>query len=134
MAAMNQTTDAGAIGYATPIDIAREVATQLIANGSVTKAWLGVQGRTVAASRAKDLGVDGGAVVQTVNAGGPAADAGLMPADLIVELDGQAVGSMAALAVLMRGHRPGDTVTLGLIRAGQRHAVQVKLVAPPSAS
>jgi S1-C subfamily serine protease len=71
IAATNMTTDAGAIGYATPIDVARAVATQLLDNGKVTRGWLGVEGETLTAERAKELGVGGGAVVRKVKPTSP---------------------------------------------------------------
>ena len=134
IAAMNQAGESGVIGFATPIDVARQVAAQLIADGKVTMGWLGIKGRSVSTSRAKSLGIKGGAVVQSVTDGSPAAVAGLTTADVIVELDGKPVTSMASLVVSMRAHRPGDKVVLALLRAGERQTVPVILAAAPAAT
>jgi len=111
MAAMNQTTDAGMTGYATPIDVARVVATQLIANGIVTKAWLGVQGRTVGASRPRTSGSTrrGGADGQRGRSGGDGGPHARRRNHRVGRPSRRVDG---ALAVIMRGHRPGDTVTV----------------------
>lgn len=115
LAAANATTDAGTIGYATPIDVAKLVAQQLVSGGTVTRGWLGIEGDSLSAARAKHLDVKGGAVVRTVLPASPAAAADLVPGDAIIALDGDAVPTMAALVVALRSHAPGDSVALRVI-------------------
>ncbi len=111
----------GGFGYATPIELAREVADQLIATGHFSHAWLGIEGADLSEALAEALGIDGGAVVRTVVPGSPAAGGGLAPDDVITEIGGEPVRSSSALVVAMRRHRPGDQVSVGYWRAG-RHA------------
>lgn len=109
-----------AFGFATPIDLARRVADQILEHGRMVHAWLGVQGTDLSAESARQLGVAGGAMVRAIAAGSPAADAGLREGDLITELDGDAVGTMSDLVMALRSRVPGDEVTVGYWRDGTR--------------
>jgi serine protease Do len=130
------TTDAGAegFGFAVPIDNARWVADQLIASGKVVMVWLGVEGADLDGTTARELDVDGGALVERVKADSPAERAGLAPRDVIVALDGKAVTSMGMLAVAVRSHRPGDVLTLDVVRDKQHHGLKVTVVERPPGS
>jgi serine protease Do len=130
------TTDAGAegFGFAVPIDNARWVADQLIATGKVVMVWLGVEGADLDGTTARELDVDGGALVERVKADSPAERAGLAPRDIIVALDGKAVTSMGMLAVAVRSHRPGDVLTLDVVREKQHHGLKVTVVERPPGS
>lgn len=126
------TTAVDGVGYATPIDLARDVADQIVANGIVVHSWLGVEGGDLEADDARDLGVDGGAVVRRVREGSPAAAAGLVPRDVIVAVDGATVQSMSALKVAVRGRRPGQAVDLRFLRGGQEQRVVATLAPRPA--
>jgi S1-C subfamily serine protease len=129
-------TDAGAegFGFATPIDSARSVADQLIATGKVVTVWLGVEGADLDGTTARELDVDGGAIIERVRADSPAERAGLAPRDVIVSLNGKAVTSMGMLAVAVRSHRPGDVLTLDVVRDKQHHGMKVTVVERPPGS
>jgi S1-C subfamily serine protease len=120
------------LGFATPVDVARGVAEQLIGNGHVTHMWLGVEGEDVDADTANHLGIAGGAVVKKVTSGSPAAKAGIVVTDVITEVDGVTVGSMGTLMVAIRQHRQGDQVTLGFLRDGHYLTVAITLVERPA--
>jgi S1-C subfamily serine protease len=119
------------LGFATPIDIARDVAEQLISTGHVTHVWLGVEGEDANRDIANNLGIDGGAVVKKVVSGSPAAKAGIVISDVITEIDGIRVTSMGALVVAVRQRRPGDRVTIGFMHNGQYRAVQAVVADRP---
>jgi hypothetical protein len=68
-----------------------------------------------------------GVVVQTVQSGSPAADAGLKAGDVITAVDGTAVNSAAALGSAVRSHQPGDSVKITYTRGGTSTDVQVRL-------
>jgi S1-C subfamily serine protease len=68
-----------------------------------------------------------GAEIQNVASGSPAAGAGLQQGDVITAVDGTAVTSPADLARLVRGHQPGDQVTIAYSRSGNAAEVQVQL-------
>ncbi|MGI8677239.1 MAG: trypsin-like peptidase domain-containing protein [Jatrophihabitans sp.] len=103
------------IGYAIPIDYARQVALELIHTGKVEHASLGVQGRTVIAP--DPAAAVGGYLVQ-VSPGGPAAKAGLRAGDTIVAADGQPIQSFDQLIVIVQQHRPGDHIAVTYYRKG----------------
>lgn len=110
---------AAPFGYAVPAEKAEEVAGQLITRGRVAYPWLGVEGG--------DRGMDGGAVVQRVRPASPAAAAGLQEGDVVTSFGGRATPTMGALLLRLRAHRPGETVRLGLLRAGRQLDVPVTL-------
>ncbi|MDQ4067895.1 MAG: S1C family serine protease [Actinomycetota bacterium] len=129
-------TDTGAegFGFATPIDTARNVAEQLITTGKVVTVWLGVEGSDLDGATALELNVDGGAIIERVKGDSPAERAGLVARDVIVGVDGKAVKSMGMLAVAVRAHRPGDVITLDVVRDKQHHGIKVTVAERPPGS
>ncbi|MEO7430328.1 MAG: trypsin-like peptidase domain-containing protein [Acidimicrobiales bacterium] len=121
----------GRLGFATPIDLAHQVAEQLLATGHMVHGWLGVDGEDLTASQARTMHVDGGATLQRVAPGSPAALAGLAADDVITEVDGQPVRSISNLVVRLRTHGPGEPVRIGYWRRGEHAEVTVSLVARP---
>jgi S1-C subfamily serine protease len=104
--------------FATPVDWAKWVADQLIVSGRVAHVWLGVEGKDIGDDGIERLGRGAAAVVQ-VNAGSPAAEAGLAPGDLVIGVDDAPVTSMSELIVALRRHQPGETVSLRYLRDGE---------------
>jgi S1-C subfamily serine protease len=100
------TATANGIGYAIPINYARDIALQLIHTGKAVHASLGATGATVLA------GLEVGAYVKQVSPGGPAAKAGLKPGDVIIVADGQVVQSFDQLTVIVEQHKPGDRISV----------------------
>jgi S1-C subfamily serine protease len=127
------TTAVDGVGYATPIDLARDVAEQLIATGAVAHGWLGVEGDDLEPGDARKLGIDGGAVVRRIRDGSPAATVGLVPRDVIVAVDGATIESMSALKVALRSRRPGQAVDLRFLRDGKEQRVVATLGPRPAA-
>ncbi|WP_448642722.1 S1C family serine protease [Geodermatophilus sp. URMC 63] len=109
------------LGFAIPIDTARDVAEQLIATGSAVHASLGVSTRSVTD------GTRDGALVLNVEPGSAAADAGVQEQDVVIAVDDRPVGSSEELVVAVDAHEPGDVVTLELIRDGASTTVQATL-------
>jgi len=112
----------GADAYATPIELASAVAEQLITTGRVTPVWFGIAGA--------DL--DGGVVVQDVTASSPAARSGIDPGDVIIAVDDRPVSSMNALTLVMRTHRPGESILLRVRHNGEERTVSAVLEPRPS--
>ncbi|MEI4277432.1 S1C family serine protease [Klenkia terrae] len=100
------------LGFAIPIDTARDIAEQLISTGTAVHASLGVQARSVT-DGARD-----GALVVNVEPGSPAEAAGIEEQDVIIAVDGTPVGSSEELQVAVDSKSPGDTVTVELVRDG----------------
>ena len=122
IAVSNIETSDGDIGFATPIDVARAVADQIIGSGKVTRGWLGIDGESHA----------DGAVVRSVKADSPSAHVGLQEGDVIVAIDGDDVPTMAALVVRLRGQRPGDVLQLRVQRADRHLDLRVTLGEKPA--
>jgi len=126
------TTDgAQGLGFATPIDVAKSSAEQLIAGGKVVHVWLGIEGTDVDPTTAQDMSIDGGALVGNVVKGSPADKGGLQARDVIVAVDNQPVKTMGALVVALRGRMPGSTVSLDVRRGKGQRTMTVNLVERP---
>ncbi|MBZ5502507.1 MAG: trypsin-like peptidase domain-containing protein [Acidobacteriia bacterium] len=136
-------TTAG-IGFAIPINTARRVAEDLITQGRVRRATLGIEGRAIwpGLAEALDLGVDQGVLVERVVSGGPAAQAGIrggtrsvlaglqelhVGGDVVTAVDGKEVKNPMDLNLLLNRARPGDTITVTIVRGGKKMNVPVKL-------
>jgi serine protease Do len=117
------------LSFAIPIDLAMEVETQLVAHGKVPRGRLGVAVQSLDQGLAQSFGLDAprGALVSRVEAGTPAAQAGLVPGDVILTLDGESVEDSAALARLVAGKRPGERVVLELRREGRARRLELAL-------
>jgi putative serine protease PepD len=94
------------IGYAIPINYAREIALELIHTGKAAHAALGAQGVTALS------GLDVGAYIKQVSPKGAADRAGLKPGDVVVAADGQVVQAFDQLIVIVQKHKPGDRITV----------------------
>ncbi|MER7134039.1 S1C family serine protease [Streptosporangium saharense] len=109
------------VGFAIPINTAKQVAKQLIDTGKVTHAFLGV-------SLADASGDVTGALVNQVTDGGPAAQAGIRQGDLITKINETQVDDGATVVGAIRGLKPGDTVTITYIRDGKTQTATATLV------
>ena len=123
-------------GFAIPIDLAKNVMDQLIKNGRVERAALGVMVAEADATDAQYLGlsdVRGVRIMRYSSDNSPARAAGLEPADVIISIDGQAVESVAQLQQVVGFKRPGETVKVEVARkGGVRRTFSVRLTAVPA--
>jgi serine protease Do len=123
-------------GFAIPVNLARNVANQLIADGRVRRAVLGIQIRDAGENDAAYTGVaniQGVVVVDYSSDNSPAKAAGIQPEDLIVELDGKPVEYMAQLQQAVGFKRPGESVKVTVVRrGGERHTFTVRLTEAPT--
>jgi len=118
------------IGFAVPINMAKDVLTQLREHGKVVRSWMGVGVRELPRERGQRT-TTRGVVVTSVVDGGPAATAGLTPGDVIVGFDGREVPSAARLRWYVASAGVGRRVAVSVRRGSAEHAVQVKLVEMP---
>jgi len=124
------------VGFAIPSNTVRSIADQLIATGEVEHAYLGIRMEPTAR----------GVAVTQVLPGTPAEDAGLKPAtgttlvdgqrvptggDLVIAFDGEKVTSAVALQSAVDAHRPGDRVSITVVRNGSPRTVEVTLGVRP---
>ena len=117
---------AAGIGFAIPSDTVTSIAGQLIATGKVSnsgRASPGITAHTVTDAAGRPAGVG----IVSVTSGGAAAKAGIQPGDIIVELDGQPVPSVAALQAMLAAHKPGDRMPARVSRDGAESTVLVTL-------
>jgi len=116
-------------GFAIPIDLAHRVMEDLVEYGRVRRARLGVQMEGIDAVSAESYGLPAVAGVEltSIIEGGPAELQGLRLYDVIVELDGQAIGRTGDLQQAIAMKRPGERVSVGVYRDGRRVTVNVRL-------
>jgi serine protease Do len=115
------------ISFAIPIDEAQRVAEQLRANGRVIRGRIGVSIAPVTREVAESIGLGkaAGALIQSVESGGPAEKGGIEAGDIITRVDGKAVEKSSDLPRLIGGIRPGSRATLQVFRRGQTRDVAV---------
>ena len=109
------------IGFAIPIQLAKEVMTQIVENGRVIRGWLGITGQNLTPALAESLDIDmrQGILVSGVLEGGPADQAGLKPGDLIVEIDRQTITGSQQMLNMIAGKPPGSPLAIGILRSGE---------------
>ena len=117
------------IGFAIPVDFARNVADQLIATGAAIHPYLGVQTVTIDENLSSqfDLPVRAGALVQFVEPGSPADAAGLQRSDIIVSAGGQDIARAEDLVAVVRSSNVGDTLEFTVIRVETERTLSVTL-------
>jgi len=115
------------LAFAIPIDIAMNVANQIKDKGRVTRGRIGVQIQEVSKETAEAFGLPkaSGALVNSVEKGGPADKAGVEPGDIITKVDGREVKSSAELPRIITVVRPGSKVTLTVWRKGASRELAV---------
>lgn len=120
------------IAFAIPIDIAVDVAEELITSGRATHPWIGISGGNITPEISERYDIERGALINEVIAGGPADKAGVRKDDIVVSFDGERIDSMSELVVAIRSRKVGDTVEFVVVRAGKRITLQAKLEDKPS--
>ncbi len=117
------------IGFSIPINMAKDVMRQLIAQGRVVRGWLGIVIQDVTDELASSFGVNEreGVLVTDVMRGGPAESAGLRPGDVITELSGGRITEVPELQKRVAAVPPGESITLTVVRDRNPVAVTVRL-------
>ncbi|RPJ82487.1 MAG: Do family serine endopeptidase, partial [Acidobacteria bacterium] len=117
------------IGFAVPVNMARNVMDQIVKQGKVVRGFMGVniQDLTPAIRSAFRLSQDQGALISGVEEGGPADSAGLERGDVVLSLNGQPVQDSRDLRFKIASLRPGSTARLQVLREGQRREINVQL-------
>jgi serine protease Do len=122
------------IGFAIPINLAKQISPQLVKSGTVTRGYLGIFPKAVSADEAEALGMKTprGVLVEHVEDNTPAAQAGLKTGDVILRFNGQEVTNDDQFRRLVAAESPGDEVKLDVMRDGKSRNVTVKLSERPS--
>jgi serine protease Do len=121
------------IGFAVPVNLARDVMDSLVADGKVTRGYLGVliQDLTPALVRKLELKQPKGALVGDVVPQGPADKAGLKSGDIVTEFDGKAVKDSRHFRLQVARTKPGESVPVKLLRDGATKALSVTVKEQP---
>jgi serine protease Do len=120
------------VGFAIPINLARQMSEQIRRSGKVARGFLGVGGEDFTPERATDLKVPftPGALVNVVGRGTPAEAAGLRPNDVIVEFAGRPIEDYRHLPAAVAMLRPGEKARLIYLRQGKKQEATVTVGAP----
>ena len=121
------------IGFAIPVSLARQVMQQIIAHGSVTRGWVGIEVQDITPEVADSFNLAGsaGALITGVLQGGPADRAGIRPGDVLTSVNEKPVADSTSLLNLIAALPPGQTATLGLIRRQKAMQITVKVERRP---
>ena len=124
------------IGFAIPVDVARNVTDQILRNGKVVRAYLGVMSETVTPQLARAFHEPqvGGALVSQVESDSPASRAGIEKGDIILSVNGKPVSDSSQLAMTVSLMQPGTSVNLKVLRDGADRNVTARLEEMPSES
>jgi serine protease DegQ len=121
------------IGFAIPVDVARQVATAILKDGVVARGWIGVQTRelTPELAEALKLGDVKGVLIGGVVSDAPAARAGIKPGDVLTRVGDQAVTSPAELLASVAALRPKSEVEVAVQRSGKALNFQLAVAQRP---
>jgi serine protease Do len=124
------------IGFAVPANLARQVMDQVLKNGHVTRAYLGIYPQDVTPAMAKAFGEkqSEGIVVGDVTPNSPASAAGIKTGDIILQVNGKPVSDSNQLRMSISMMQPGTELKLRTLRNGTERDANVKLVEMPTES
>ena len=116
------------IGFAIPVSTAKIVMDGLVKDGKVTRGWIGVEPTELSPELAETFGVAGanaGVIITGVLQGGPAARAGMLPGDVIVQVDEQRVRNVAEMMTAVASLQPGQRADFEILRNGQSMTLNI---------
>ena len=118
-----------------PVATLARVIDPLLTEGHIAQAWLGIglQPVMIPDSFRQATGRDSGLMVVGLASGGPSEAAGVLPGDIVLDIDGAAAARPRALAASLGPERIGQTVALRVLRAGAVQAISVTIAARPAA-
>ena len=118
------------IGFAIPINTAKQVMESILTNGSVTRGWIGVEPQNVSKELAESLNIPlntSGVLITGVLNGGPADKAGMKPGDVLTQVNGQKVDDVVTLLNRIAQTAPDDEAKVTLLRKGKEMTLQVQV-------
>ncbi|MBI5450970.1 MAG: Do family serine endopeptidase [Gammaproteobacteria bacterium] len=121
------------IGFAIPVNLAKDVMTQLIKSGQVTRSWLGIEIQELTPPLAESFGVPPGkgVVVARILRDGPADKAGLETGDIITEVAGAAVTTLRDTLQKIASQAPGKKIELKVLRSGKSKTLTATVTQRP---
>ena len=118
------------IGFAIPINTAKQVMESILTNGSVTRGWIGVEPQNLSKELAESLNLPvntSGVLISGVLEGGPADKAGMKPGDVLTQVNGQKVSDVVTLLNRIAQTSPGDEAKINLLRKGKEMSLKVRV-------
>ena len=117
------------IGFAIPINLAKKIIDQLKSSGEVTRGWLGVGIQDISKEVGEYYGIETkqGVLVTEVFPGDPADKAGIMPQDIILSINGQAVGTAREITGMIADIGIDETIKIKVLRNGKARTFKVKI-------
>src|SRR5579863_1221803 len=120
------------IGFAIPVNMVRGVLSEIIAHGRVIRGWIGIVPEDLSDEQAQQLGLtQGGVVIANLYRDGPAQQAGLLPGDLLLSVDGASPRGAQDVLGRIALMKPGTTVSLRGLRRGGSFDVRVSVTERP---
>ena len=115
------------IGFAIPVNVARQALQDIVQNGRVVRGWIGVESTALTPELAENLGAASaqGVIITGVLNGGPAARAGMRPGDVVTLINGRPIRTVAELRAGITALRPGTAATFTALRQGQNVEMQL---------
>ena len=122
------------IGFAVPVDLARQVMDDLVRDGRVIRGWIGVEPRDLPADLGASLGLEKvqAVLITGVLQGGPAALAGVRPGDVVTAVNARPVQTTADLLKAVAALKPQSVATLAVVRNRQRLNLEVRIGQRPA--
>jgi serine protease DegS len=121
------------IGFAIPIDLARDVMTQIIQHGRVIRGWLGLELQNLSPQLAESFGTgdQSGVLVAGIVRHSPAYKAGIVPGDIILRFDNQDTGDAKTIQDEIASRKPGDKVNISGLRKGKEFNTEANITQRP---
>jgi len=119
------------IGFAIPVSTGKQVLESIVKDGQVTRGWIGVEPQDLSPEIAEAFGIKpdavkaGGVILTGVLQNGPAAQAGILPGDVILEVAGKPVRTVTELLSAVAGLKPGTSAPLGVLRKDKKTDIAV---------
>ncbi len=111
------------IGFAIPINLAKQVMESILGNGGVTRGWIGVEPQNLSKELSESLGLPGntvGVLLSGVLESGPAARGGAQPGDVLIALNGKPIQDVRSLLNQVAQITPGNDIKLTILRKGKK--------------
>jgi serine protease DegS len=124
------------IGFAIPINMAKDVMTQIIEHGHVERGWLGIEAQDLNQQLAESFGLKdtNGVLISGVLRDGPADQAGILPGDVITSINGKPVADASESMKIISGQKPDTDIELGGVRKGVPFSIKVHVIQRPTKS
>jgi serine protease DegS len=124
------------IGFAIPVNLAKNVMKQIIEQGRVVRGWLGIEAQDLTPQLAETFGMQGtgGVLIAGVLRDGPADNAGILPGDVVTSIDGAHVEDAQQAMNIISDKSPNTVIRIGGVRKGQPYITRATVIQRPSAA